>query len=271
MNAAIPDATCRDKAFLAFLLLTALFACEALCQSSNDARWDNRFAVAGVQGNMQTMAFDKKHIYIGGQMRSVGRVIVDAVAHFDGKRWEALPDGPQQDPTLLNVLALEMFKNRLYVGGFFTNVGGVPAGGFASWHGNKWTVEGTTNGVVYTLKSDDRSLLVGGRLTLPGFTNPIALARFDGRNWKCSTASFLHAVMTTSFASIRLIRFNCCPMEMRFALSLLRFENGGVDSAILIIISLLVVTRKASGPISLVLMVIQLVLVIINSRGLTTH
>ncbi len=167
------------------LVLFLSLASVTLSQTADDARWDNRFAVAGVPGNVTAMAFDKKRIYLGGTVQSIGRVLADAVAEFDGKAWRALPDGPQQDPILLNVLALEIFNNRLYVGGFFTNVGGVPAGGFASWHGNHWSVPGGTNGVVYALKADQRSLLVAGRFTLPGYTNPVALARYDKHgNWQ---------------------------------------------------------------------------------------
>ncbi len=170
-----------------FLLLSCIADWSAAAQKPlpEDAHWDNRFTLPGVQGNVLAMAFDKKRIFLGGTMQSVGRVVVDGVAEFDGKRWEALPDGPQQDPSLVNVVALEMFKNRLYVGGYFTNAGGQPAGGLASWNGHKWSVPGGTNGAVYALKSDESSLLVGGRFTLPGYTNPVALARLDKHdNWQ---------------------------------------------------------------------------------------
>jgi hypothetical protein len=128
------------------------------------------------------MAFDHKRVYVGGQLQSVGRTVADAVTEFDGKQWKALPGGPQQDPVLLNVMALEMFRNRLYVGGYFTNVAGQPAGGLACWHGKKWSVPGGTNGVVYSLRGGREGLLSAGRFTLPGTTNPVALARFDGHN-----------------------------------------------------------------------------------------
>ena len=149
----------------------------------DDARWDHRFAVPGVQGNVLAMAFDKKHIYVAGLLQSVGPIVADGVAHFNGKHWEELPDGPRQNPFSINVYALEMFKDRLYAGGAFTNVAGQAAGGLACWDGKRWTIPGGANGVVYALQADKHSLLVAGRFMLPGGTNPVALARWDGHKW----------------------------------------------------------------------------------------
>jgi hypothetical protein len=127
------------------------------------------------------MTFDKKRIFLGGAMQSVGRVRVDAVAQFKRQKWHPVEDGPETDPTLLNVMALEIFRGSLYVGGFFTNVAGIAAGGFASWRANQWSVPSGGTGVVYALKSDENSLLVGGRFSVPGYINPVALARYDKR------------------------------------------------------------------------------------------
>jgi len=146
--------------------------------------WDGGFAVPGVQGSVMAMAFDKKRIYIGGALQSVGRVKADAVGAFSGNRWRALPHGPQQEPNLFNVMTMTMFQERLYVGGFFTNAGRMPAGGLANWNGIRWKAPGgVTNGEVLALRNDGQSLLVGGRFSVPGITNPVALARFDGTKW----------------------------------------------------------------------------------------
>lgn len=163
-------------------LLSALSAECSHLEIPDDARWDYRFALPGVQGSVLGMAFDKKRIYVGGSLESVGGTVAEGVALVDGKRINALPDGPQQDPWLLNVTDLEMFRGKLCVAGLFTNVANQAAGGFAVWHGNKWDPVEITNGFVYALEPDGMGrLLAAGRFFLPGGTNPVALARWDGK------------------------------------------------------------------------------------------
>jgi len=166
-----------------FLMCVALSWGGRAAPTPDDARWDCRFAVPGVQGGVMAMAFDKGRIYLGGQMQSVGRVVAGAVAEGHGKDWRALPDGPQTDPRLVNVLALAVFKDQLYVGGYFTNVAGMPAGGLACWDGKRWSVPAGTNGEVYFLRPDKQGLLVSGDFTLPGRTNRVTLARWDSHRW----------------------------------------------------------------------------------------
>jgi len=129
------------------------------------------------------MAFDKDQVYVGGGFSSVGPVVARSLAHYDGKRWSAVAGEPQLEWPQLNVMALEMFENALYVGGYFTNADGLAVGGIATLKNKRWTPLGVTNGTVLALRGDGRALLVAGRFTPPGFTNPVALARFDGRRW----------------------------------------------------------------------------------------
>ncbi len=154
-------------------------------QTPDDARWDFRFALSGVQGQVAAMAFDANHTYIGGTLQSIAATAADAVADFDGQQVTALPDGPKQDPFQINVLDLKMFGDRLCVAGFFTNVNQSPAGGFGVWRSNHWENTPITNGNVYSLALPaNGGVLLAGNFFLPGFTNPVALARWDGAAWQ---------------------------------------------------------------------------------------
>ena len=174
---------------LTWLVVTMALLCPApssRAQVPEDARWDYRFAVAGTSGPdgiPMAMAFDGTNTYLGGTFQSVGQTLANGVARFDGHRVWALPNGPQQDPSLINILTMAMFQGRLYVGGFFTNVGGSPAGGLGCWDGAQWSVPNSCTGQVLSLGADAKGLVVAGNFALPGFTNPVALARWDGRNW----------------------------------------------------------------------------------------
>ena len=172
--------------FLTAGLCVAARLMQVQAQVAGDERWDGRFAVAGVPANEgfpMALAFDGANTYIGGTFQSVGRTHANSLVRFDGQRVESLPDGPRLDPRFINIVAMEMFLGRLYVGGFFTNVAGVPAGGLGCWDGANWSVPSGPNGEVYALRADAGGLLVGGNFSLPGWTNPITLARWDGQQW----------------------------------------------------------------------------------------
>ena len=170
---------------LGLMFLCFSHAIVSLGQTPDDTHWDYRFALPGVQGQVAAMAFDAKHTYIGGSMQSVAGTAADAVADFDGQQVTALPDGPKQDPFSINVLDLKMFGDRLCIAGFFTNVNHSPAGGFAVWHSNQWENTPITNGNVYSLALPaSGGVLLAGNFYLPGFTNPVALARWDGNTWE---------------------------------------------------------------------------------------
>jgi trimeric autotransporter adhesin len=182
-DATMPNVNPPIRALLAAVLLMDLRGRAVAANPPEAGVWDHRFASPGVDEWVGAMAFDQKEMYIGGAFQAVGPVIAGSLAHYDGKKWLAVPGEPQLEWPLLNVMALEVFENTLYVGGYFTNAGGLSAGGIAALKNKQWSVPGVTNGSVLALRKDGRSLLVGGRFTPPGFTNPVALARFDGRKW----------------------------------------------------------------------------------------
>ena len=80
----------------------------------------------------------------------------------------------------------------LYVGGFFTHAGGVPANHIARWDGVNWSALGEgVNGsppynsaFVYALTTDNRgNVFAGGQFTSAGSVNAMNIARWDGEAW----------------------------------------------------------------------------------------
>lgn len=168
------------------VLLLMTLAGSLRAQVPGDERWDYRFAVAGIPGAQcaaMAMAFDGTNIYLGGSFSSVGRTVASAVARFDGQQFSPLPDGPLYQPPTMGITDLQMYGGKLYACGFFTNVAGIPAGGLGCWDGTSWTVPGVSTGIVYALDVDAQGLLAAGRFALPGWTNPVALARWNGAEW----------------------------------------------------------------------------------------
>jgi hypothetical protein len=79
--------------------------------------------------------------------------------------------------------------NTMYVGGSFTNAGGIPAADrIAKWNGNAWSAIGpaiANNGSVFAIAVHDGKVYAGGNFTDAG-GEPTAdyLAVFDGVSWE---------------------------------------------------------------------------------------
>lgn len=170
---------------ISFLLLSGICVGPlSAAASSDDSLWDYRFAAPGIRdGTVTAMKFDGSNIFVGGHFQTVGRTSANGLARFDGLRWYGFTNGPQQDAWLPNVTSLEFFQGNLYVGGFFTNAGGLASGGLAMWDQTNWSVPNLTNGFVTALRSTSEGLLVGGRFFIAGITNPVGLARWNGQEW----------------------------------------------------------------------------------------
>ena len=92
----------------------------------------------------------------------------------------ALPPGLNGE-----VHALVSVGNDLYVGGFFTKAGPVPANGVAKWDGTNWSALGEgVDGWVWALAAVGNNLYVGGQFTRAGSINATNIAKWNGTNWE---------------------------------------------------------------------------------------
>jgi hypothetical protein len=85
-----------------------------------------------------------------------------------------------------NVTSMAVSGTNLFVGGYFTNAGGVAAGKVAMWNGNNWTSVGSGvvgGGIVSALTVIGNNLYAGGSFTNMGGTPANRIARWDGTNW----------------------------------------------------------------------------------------
>jgi trimeric autotransporter adhesin len=85
-----------------------------------------------------------------------------------------------------NVLAMAALGTNLYVGGYFTNAGGIAASHIAMWDGANWHALGggvMGNGNVVALTAIGTNLYAGGNFTNMGGVSAYGVARWDGNNW----------------------------------------------------------------------------------------
>jgi hypothetical protein len=97
--------------------------------------------------------------------------------------WQSLGTGVN-----FSVYALEVdtIRDELYVGGWFTNAGGIPTNGIAKWDGTNWhSLNGGVNfgGSVHTIFYFNNEIYVGGRFDSIGGIAAKNIAKWDRTSW----------------------------------------------------------------------------------------
>ncbi|MGI4869755.1 MAG: T9SS type A sorting domain-containing protein [Janthinobacterium lividum] len=169
----------------------------------------------GVNRGINALAVSGSTLYVGGNFTKAGGAAASYIAQWDGTSWRSLGAGTDNGVSGHldgGVYALAMSGSTLYVGGRFTQAGGVAANSIAQWDGTTWSSLGTgaANGVsypptknsypplnnVYALAVRGSILYVGGEFTLAGGMPVAHLAVWDGTHWSSlvtntSNGSFL--------------------------------------------------------------------------------
>ncbi len=130
-------------------------------------------------------------LIMGGVWGSIGGMPdTRSLAAWNGASWESMGTG--WDFFADACWALAEFQGDLYVGGSFTDAGGVTASNIARWDGENWSdvSGGVTLGVATIvldmLTWDDgngEALYVAGRFDLAGGVESKLVAKWDGANW----------------------------------------------------------------------------------------
>ncbi|HEX6811283.1 MAG TPA: hypothetical protein VF384_06650 [Planctomycetota bacterium] len=171
-------------------------------QCENIAAWDGAqwHAVgAGVQGStygamVNSLCTWNGELYVGGSFVYSGATELWRIARFDGTALQPIGGVAQAEVNPPAVFAMTAWNNRLYCGGEF-QVAGEPdvpeltrgVYHIAAWDGASWSAVGDglgLNNEVYVLGTYQGQTIVGGRFTIAGGNRAIALARFDGDDWR---------------------------------------------------------------------------------------
>lgn len=132
---------------------------------------------------------DGPKLYVGGNFVAAGGLSGNNnLTRWNGSAWETLPGTMPNNA----VETLKVFDDgsgpTLYVGGNFTNAGGVGAAYIARFNGTSWaTVGAGVNNIVRALEvfddGDGPQLYVGGNFTIVGGVPTNRLARWNGSTW----------------------------------------------------------------------------------------
>ena len=161
----------------------------------NLARWDGTNwdalganSSAGLSGASSTVVYglatNAGALYAGGIFYTAGRAVVSQAARWDGTNWSGLGAGIVGKMTLGRVAAVAFLGADCFIGGTFTNAGGIVASNLAKWNGANWSAVGSgMNNSVTALTSDGTSLYAGGSFNVAGGLSAANIARWNGSSW----------------------------------------------------------------------------------------
>ncbi|NUM50545.1 MAG: T9SS type A sorting domain-containing protein [Flavobacteriales bacterium] len=157
------------------------------------ARWNGSQWV-GVDGGMKggiggvnKMVVYKGLLYAAGIFGSAGsNPHAKGIATWDGTKWENVGGGIYYPwPMSMQIFDMKVYKDKLYIVGWFSQAGGIPTKQLAVWDGVNWCSFDTTNtsfdNVILALDFYQDTLYIGGGFwSVDGDTNITYIAKYIG-------------------------------------------------------------------------------------------
>ena len=183
-----------DGADLATLLAN-WGACEPRLGCDIETTWSTEFLIHGLSNTVwSTTIFDDGSgpaLYAGGQfLFAAGGTQVNGVARWSGLHWTPLGDGVANGSVLAMAVHDDGSGPSLYVGGSFSQAGGIPTGGIARWDGQQWhpvgsgIAPGTVRAMTSTVIDGVPTLCVAVNTTSGGITSgSVIVWRVDRSGW----------------------------------------------------------------------------------------
>jgi len=153
-------------------------------QTSNFAVWngstwlDTLGGVGEFPDRVSVIVRQGLYVFVGGVFETAGREPVHSLARWDGKAWHDVGGGVTGDAQYRGgVSAIAFHGNDIYVGGRFSQAGGIRANNVAKWDGQRWSVLGSgVNGRVNALAIVGNRLYVGGEFSTAGTRSSLNFA-----------------------------------------------------------------------------------------------
>ena len=144
----------------------------------------------GVNGEVFALAIGSSgDVYAGGSFTQAGGLPASYIARWNGSAWSSMGTSPANGVNNF-VRALAVAGNGdLYVGGTFSQAGGMTANNVARWNGTTWsslgtgTANGVDVGVVALAVAGNSEVYAGGYFTQAGGIAASYVAKWNGTAW----------------------------------------------------------------------------------------
>lgn len=150
--------------------------------------WDGttwRSFGSGIEGEVFDLAVYQGDLIAAGNFAQAGGQNIVGIARWDGAQWVQL-GGNAAGQYNSTVWTLDVGPDgRLYAGGSFDSIGGVPLRGIGAWDGTAWSAIGSYGELIGTIKSLEwfqGQLFAGGSIDFPASTNE-NVVYWDGTSW----------------------------------------------------------------------------------------
>ncbi len=154
----------------------------------NGIFWSTVIEFTGFNSSISTMKEYNGELYVGGQFENFAGVNkANCLVKWNGSKWTALSTGFSNGFSA-QIRTMEVFDNKLYIGGRIDSVGGVMVKNIAIWNGSTWSGGPSceSSAGMYTIVQDlttfNGKLFIGGTFETVNSVNCKNVARFDGVN-----------------------------------------------------------------------------------------
>lgn len=161
----------------------------------------------GLNDLVSAVAVHGPDTYVGGRFLQAGGVAAHYVAKWNGSAWSPLGTGAAEGVNN-SVDALVVASNGdVYVGGYFTQAGGVAANYVAKWNGTSWSPVGAgTNSPVFALATAGTGeVYAAGAFTQAGGVAANYVAKWNGSAWSALGTGVTGQTAPGRFVSVALL------------------------------------------------------------------
>lgn len=154
----------------------------------------NRLHVTDATGRELSARFEVADAELLVQVNDVGAVYpVRIDPTFSDANWSSFIGANGPNDTVFTSVSDGL--GNLYIGGKFTQIGGVNANGVAKWDGSNWSALGSgMDGLVHALLFSNGVLYAGGQFTTAGGNAAGCVAKWNGTNWSAMGSGMVGAV-----------------------------------------------------------------------------
>jgi len=150
--------------------------------ANNIASWYASWSAlgSGVNSSVKAIALNGSDVYVGGHFTQAGGNPASYIARWDGSSWHPLGIGVSGGSSIREVRAIAVSDSNVYVGGSFTQAGGLPASNIACWVEQGTAIDPTEDEETPGILAIPNPIATGANLSFQSSgLSPLTLSVYD--------------------------------------------------------------------------------------------